>query len=50
MPPDQVPVKTIKSGREFCALYFPKAHAAGTCSCTPKVPQRVLVIRSRHAR
>jgi hypothetical protein len=36
MPPDPATAKTIKSGREFCALYFPKRHAARGVRCYPK--------------
>lgn len=27
---------TIRSGREFCSIYFPKAHAEKRCRCYPK--------------
>jgi hypothetical protein len=43
------PAKTIKSGREFCALYFPKRHAAKECRCYPK-REGILIIQPRSGR
>jgi hypothetical protein len=49
MPPDPTTAKTIKSGREFCALYFPKRHAAKECRCYPK-REGILIIQPRSGR
>lgn len=30
--------RQFRSAREFCATYFPKAHASGNCPCSPRRP------------
>ena len=40
----------IRSGREFCERFFPRAHAARKCLCHPKPKGSVLVIQPRRGK
>lgn len=48
LPSQSDGTRPIRSGRDFCRRYFPKAHAEKTCGCYPK--PGVLVIMPRKGR
>lgn len=42
--------KRIRSARDFCETFFPKAHAEKRCPCYPKPKEGILVIQPRQGR